>query len=166
MRFADQIRRISRVRRRSLPYYMRHDGSYVCIEPRGRRIAAMIRRSHSFEVRACHSNGNDWVWSREFPGRISKSHGYRREDLSRTVLSARRESLPVRRRGSKELRKSRSCGHGKRDFAVPMGADCFARRVIAEVFLEMGEYKKRLPDLPDVFVRVRVYMYNFITSTL
>lgn len=58
--------------------------------------------------------------------RVSKSLGHRREDLSRTILSARRKSpAPQRERTTSGRAK---VANGKRDFVVPTGTDCFAQR--------------------------------------
>lgn len=57
---------------------------------------------------------------------VSKSLGHRRKDLSRTILSARRKTpAPQRERTTSGRAK---VADGKRDFVVPTGTDCFARR--------------------------------------
>jgi len=90
------------------------------------------------------------------PGhRVSKSLGHRREDLSRTILSARRNS-PVPQREQNNFGKNKSCGREKRDFVVPTGTDCFARRDCERVTRGTGKYKKRLRRSS------RVYTFSYI----
>lgn len=89
------------------------------------------------------------------PGyRISKSLGHRREDLSRTILSARRKSPAPQRAGPTSGRAK--VADGKRDFVVPTGTDCFARRDCESVMKgETGKYKKRLRR-SLVYIRSRI----------
>jgi len=79
-----------------------HGSPYACIEPHGQRIAAMIRKSQMEMIE--FDRGNFRV-----PGhRVSKSLGHRREDLSRTILSARRNSPAPQREQLREEQKLRT----------------------------------------------------------
>lgn len=106
-----------------LPHY---GSPYACIEPHGQRIAAMIRKSQFRSTCVPF----EWKWLSLIEGisgclghRVSKSLGHRREDLSRTILSARRKNLAPQRERTTSGRAK--VADGKRDFVVPTGTDCF-----------------------------------------